>query len=69
MTWRLIALCDTESAAAPSVKLEFWPTASKARSAFSGSQRRLILLRLAMIETLSECTIPPLLARNAADLT
>ena len=49
MTWRLMALCDTESAAAPPVKLRCWPTASKARSALSGSQRRLIALRLEIV--------------------
>jgi hypothetical protein len=33
------------------VKLKFWPTASKARKAFNGNQRRLILLRLEMEST------------------
>jgi hypothetical protein len=46
-----MALCDTESADAPPVKLKFWPTASKARKAFNGNQRRLILLRLEMEST------------------
>ena len=48
-TWRLIALCETESAAAPPVKLRCLPTASNARSALSGSQRRLITIFPAIV--------------------
>lgn len=47
-TCLLIALCDTDNADAPPVKLRCCPTASKARKALSGSQRRLIVLRLEM---------------------
>ena len=69
MTWRDRALCEMSSALAAAVKLPCLATPSKARSAFSGSQRRsmvflLIGLRIpagppAPRHTRPECSVPP----------
>ena len=46
ITWRDKALCEINSALAAAVKLECLATPSKARNAFSGSQRRSIVVLL-----------------------
>jgi hypothetical protein len=46
ITWRDRALCEINKALAAAVKLECLATPSKARKAFSGSQRRSIVVLL-----------------------